>query len=240
MQAPNFDRWLYIKLHSLHLMGTAERKLLSRHVTPGMTVLDVGANIGLYSVFLADLVGNEGRVFAFEPDPALFETALTNIRQNGKENVVKIYNLALGSRTGLATLYRTPFNSGDNRLSSSPAHNESVPVKVARLDDVLCGEKIDFVKVDVQGWEAEVMRGMEQVLRDNPRLTIFFEYWPKGLSNAGESLSAPSDILDKYGFAIFLADRGEPLSIREIENLSRAYTGNRFINLIAQKPTLGR
>jgi tRNA A58 N-methylase Trm61 len=85
MQVTSFDRWLYVKLQALRLMGKDERDFLSRYVTPGMTVLDIGANIGLYSILSADRVGKEGAVFAFEPDPVLFEAALTNIRQNGRK-----------------------------------------------------------------------------------------------------------------------------------------------------------
>lgn len=235
IQVPNFDRWLYVKLHALRLMGSEERNFLSRHVKRGMTVLDIGANIGLYSILLAELVGNEGRVFAFEPDPVLFQAALTNSRQNGRDGVIKIQNLALGSRTERATLYRRPFNSGDNRLSASPAHREAVAVNVGRLDDILSGEKIDFIKMDVQGWEAEVLRGMQQTVRNNPALTIYFEYWPEGLRKAGEELSSPLDILRQYEFTLFLPGQTEPLSNRELASLTKRYSGNRFLNLLASR-----
>jgi len=235
IRVPTFDRWLYAKLHAFRLMGSEERNFLSRHVTVGMTALDIGANIGLYSIFLAELVGTEGKVFAFEPDPILFEAASVNSRQNGKDNIIKLQNLALGSRAGQGTLYRTSFNSGDNRLTASPAHQDAVPVRIARLDDLLPDVKIDFIKMDVQGWEAEVFRGMNRILAANPALTIYFEYWPEGLRRAGEQLSSPIDILRQAGFAIFLPDKGESLSDRQIENLGQKYTGNRFVNLLARR-----
>jgi FkbM family methyltransferase len=235
IQVPNFDRWLYVRLNALRLMGNDERKMLSRHVMPGMTVLDIGANIGLYSLLLAELVGNGGKVFAFEPDPVLFETALTNIKQNGRADTIRLQKVALGSQGGHATLYRSTFNSGDNRLSASPARRDAVPVRIARLDDILRDVKIDFVKMDVQGWEAEVLRGMEHILKSNPGVTLYFEYWPEGLRKAGEQLPAPIEILRQHGFAVSLPDRGEPLSAREIEDLERTYSRNRFINLLAKR-----
>ncbi len=235
IHVPNFDRWLYVKLHALRLMGSEERNFLSRHINRGMTVLDIGANIGLYSILLAELVGNEGKVFAFEPDPVLFQVALANSRQNGRDGVIKVQNLALGSRTERATLYRRPFNSGDNRLSASPAHRDAVAVNVARLDDILSGEKIDFIKMDVQGWEPEVLRGMQQTVINNPALTIYFEYWPEGLRKAGEALSSSLDILRQYEFTLFLPDRTAPLSVQELENLAKRYSGNRFVNLLARR-----
>ena len=232
---PNFDRWLYVKLQALHLMGRDERSFLSCHVMPGMTVVDIGANIGVYSIFLADLVGAHGRVFAFEPDPVLFEAAVTNARVNGKDEVVTLHNLALGSRTGQATLHRSTYNSGDNRLSSSAAHKESVPVNVVRGDDVLDGANIDLIKMDVQGWESEVLRGLEQTLRRNPALTVYFEYWPEGLRRAGEPLSSPVEILRQSGFSVFMPGENEPLSTQRIERLANVYSGKRFVNLVAKR-----
>jgi FkbM family methyltransferase len=232
---PNFDRWLYVKLHSLRLMGNDERSFLSRHVRRGMTVVDIGANIGVYSILLADLVGAQGRVFAFEPDPALFEAAVRNARMNEKDDVISLHNLALGSRRGQARLHRSTYNSGDNRLSASTAHKESVPVNVARGDDVLDGAQIDLIKMDVQGWESEVLRGLEQTLRSNPALTVYFEYWPEGLRRAGEPLSSPVEILGQSGFSVFAPGEDEPLSPHRVESLANLYSGKRFVNLVAKR-----
>jgi FkbM family methyltransferase len=199
IQVPNFDRWLYVKLQGLRMMGSDDRAFLSRYVHTGMTVLDIGANIGIYSMLLAELVGTQGKVLAFEPDPVLFEAAVTNSRLNRKDAVIKVHNLALGSRTGQATLYRSSYNSGDNRLSDSARHREPVIVNIARGDDALSGAHIDLIKMDVQGWEAEVLRGLEQTLRSNPGLIVYFEYWPEGLRRAGETLSSPIEILHQCG-----------------------------------------
>ena len=235
IQVPNFDRWLYVKLHALGLMGSEEREFLRRHARAGMTVLDIGANIGLYSMLLAELVGGDGKVFAFEPDPVLFEAAVVNAQQNEKSEVLELQNLALGSRSGQATLYRSSFNSGDNRLSASATHKDAVSVEIARLDDVLGDTPIDLVKMDVQGWEAEVLRGMEQILKNNSEMTIYFEYWPEGLRRAGEQVSAPLEILRQCGFSIWFPEGAKPLTTPEMENLEKKYSGNRFVNLMARR-----
>ncbi len=216
-------------------MGAEERKFLSGHIAPGMTVLDIGANVGLYSLYIAELVGKQGKVLAFEPDPSLFEAAAANIQQSGNGDVITLRKLALGSQTGTATLYRGNYNSGDNRLSASPTHQQSVQVAIARLDDVVDGERVDFVKIDVQGWEAEVLRGMEHTLKNNPGLTIYFEYWPDGLRKAGEEVLSPIHILTQHGFTVFWPDRDEPLSPRQIENLAKKNGRRRFFNLLARR-----
>ena len=235
IHVPTFDRWLYVKLHHHGRIGKSERQFLARHVKPGMTVVDVGANIGLYSLFLAKHVGKGGQVWAFEPDPILFEAALLNSRQNGTEDIVKLHNLALGSRSGPARLYRSSFNSGDNRLSASAARQDSVLVQMAPLDTLLCQTKIDLIKIDVQGWEAEVLRGMDQILRTNPAMTLYFEYWPEGVRKAGDEACAPLELLSQYGFTVLLPDTGEAVSKRQLENLAKQSAGPRFLNLMARR-----
>src|ERR1019366_3383573 len=96
MRAETFDRTLYLWLHRLGLMGASERAALRRLVRPGMTVVDVGANLGLYSVFLARQVGPAGRVVSFEPDPDLFALLRGNCAANAAANV-EAYNMALGA-----------------------------------------------------------------------------------------------------------------------------------------------
>jgi len=95
--AASFERWLYLRLHRLGRMGREERATLEKIVRPGMTVLDVGGNIGLYTVLLSRLVGPAGRVISFEPDPALFALLRENCALNGCTNV-EAHNLALGRR----------------------------------------------------------------------------------------------------------------------------------------------
>ena len=231
VQAPTADRWLYARLHSLGLMGAEDRRHLAHYIRPGMTVVDIGANIGFYSLMMADLVGLSGRVYAFEPDPQLFEAAVRNASLNNKENVISIQNLALGSRCGQATLYRSAFNSGDNRLSASDRAS-AVPVRVATLDEVLPGIRIDWIKIDVQGWEPEVFRGMFQTIQNNPQVRLYFEYWPAGLRKAAEDVMEPFHLLNQLGLSVFRPGSGAPLSPESLENVC---AGKRDINLLAYK-----
>ena len=107
-------------------------------------------------------------------------------------------------------------------------------MNVARGDDVLDGAKVDLIKMDVQGWESEVLRGLSQTLRCNPGLTVYFEYWPEGLRRAGERLSSPVDILRQSGFSVFVPGEVEPLSTQRVDSLANVYSGKRFVNLVAK------
>jgi FkbM family methyltransferase len=234
VRVPTFDRWLYVKLHALHAMGRKEMALLSGHVKPGMRAVDIGANIGLYTILLAELVGTAGRVYAFEPDPILFDAALKNIRRNLSGRGVQAYNLALGSNPGHAILYRSAFNSGDNRLTPSPTHRGHVPTEVGRLDDILEGEPIDWIKIDVQGWELEALRGMNRTLKENPRVGVYFEFWPLGLRRTGEQPVAALDFLRAAGFSFFQSECKRPLSNKELEAIA-AWRGSSHVNLFAKR-----
>jgi FkbM family methyltransferase len=230
---PSFDRWLYAKLHWLRLMGQEEISFLSRHVKPGMTVVDVGANIGFYSLILADLVGELGRVFAFEPSPALFEAARKSVEVNGKGSTVVLENIALGSQSGEAVLYKPPFNSGDNRLVPSQSHRDGVRVRVSRLDDILpAGTHIDWIKIDVQGWEVEVLRGMTVTLHSNPWARLYFEYWPAGLRHAGQDGEKLIGTLHTMGLSVFRPDKERPLSEEELRRIAQT---NKYVNLVAYR-----
>ncbi len=190
LHAPTFDRWLALRLHQFGWMGVKDRRFFEAHVRPGMRVVDIGANQGLYSLLFAHLVGETGTVWAFEPDTMLYDALVANVTVHNQAPTIRPRNTALGAKSGTMTLHRSLLNSGDNRLASSTATagpREPVTIHVERLDAALAGEHVDFIKLDVQGWEMEVLKGLEGLLTD-PRdsgPTIYFEFWPDGLRAAG-------------------------------------------------------
>ena len=183
LRACSLDRLIYLTLHRLGAMGKDERAFFERQIEPGMNVAEAGANIGVYTLQLSRLVGPEGRVFAFEPDPHLFACLRENLARAGVTNV-EPHPCALGSATGKLALAWDGLNSGDTHLSREP-RDGAAQVEVARLDEVLAGKRVDFFKLDVQGWELEVLRGMTGLFPANPALRLFVEYWPAGLRRAG-------------------------------------------------------
>ncbi|MFA6361484.1 MAG: FkbM family methyltransferase [Candidatus Shapirobacteria bacterium] len=177
-----------------------ETELILRQVKSGDIIVDVGANIGYYTILLADKVGKSGKVYAFEPDSTNFEILEKNIKANNLENVVVI-KTAVGSKNETKTLYKSVENLGDHKLfndqflisnvetiqnppvgkpTSSLKKGGSLKtetVKIIKLDDYLKNIKIDLMKIDTQGWEPEVFVGAKKTIeRDLP--IIFFEYSP--------------------------------------------------------------
>ena len=141
---------------------------LFRHlVRPGQTVLDVGANIGAHTVPLAKLVGRAGRVLAFEPQRTVFYVLCGNVAQNNL-NQVYCHHAAVGERAGTIAVPEldadADFNFGGLALSSAPAATASATVPVLRIDDLNL-TSCDFIKVDVEGMEREVLAGASETIR---------------------------------------------------------------------------
>ncbi len=162
--------------------GELDRKLTwicSRLVRRGDTVLDIGANIGLVTVLLAMLAGKEGQVHAFEPNPRLVHLLRQVIDRNHLGNV-KLHSIALGPEPGDLELRIPKLNSG----AASLVRNRDIPdcevikVEVRQLDTVAAHEDIRsvrLIKIDVEGYESEVFRGADTLLRTVRPDAILFE-----------------------------------------------------------------
>jgi FkbM family methyltransferase len=193
---------VYFPLYATYkaLSDRAERQLFREFVRPGMTVVDVGGNIGIYTRCFAGLAGPSGRVHSFEPGPANYAHLKENTRRLA--NVV-INHAAVGERNGVIKLFMSDELNVDHRTFDSGDGRRSVEVPVVSLDDYFKpGQKVDFIKIDVQGYEWNVLQGARRVLAENADLKILVEYWPWGLRKAA---AKPSDLLRLFkslGFRI--------------------------------------
>lgn len=176
-----------------------ERAFLREVVKPGMRVLDVGANIGVYTRFLAGLLQGDGEVHAFEPDPLNFSRLVGHLRD--LPNVTPI-NSAVGARSGTLTLYQSADMNVDHRTFDSGDGRPGVEVPVVALDDYMAGKgPVHFIKLDVQGFEENVLNGAQQLLVDSPDVTILMEFWPYGLRKAGSEPAKLLALLRQLGFS---------------------------------------
>jgi FkbM family methyltransferase len=212
----------------------ADRALLEAQVQPGMVGVDIGANVGLYTHLLSRCVGERGLVYAFEPNPALFASLERNCRTNGLANV-RLHNVALGAQDDTLTLTRARFNSGDSRLSrdETSAASGSVSVPVRRLDGLLEGRPLDFVKIDVQGWELEVFKGMRGQLAGSRPLRIHFEFWPAGLRRANSDPAELLAFLGQHGFHLYRTEHNTLTPLPDDDSLEVSLKGSKWINLMA-------
>ncbi len=145
---------------------------MQRVVRPGSTAVDVGANLGYFTLLLADLVGTSGQVHAFEPNPAILARLRRSVAVNGFAGRTLVHDTALSDAEGEACLVVPPGEPKNGHLSAPCNHG--IIVRRRRLDsyDVVP----DFIKIDVEGAEEAVWRGMTRILAAPRPLTIFIEY----------------------------------------------------------------
>jgi FkbM family methyltransferase len=207
----------------------AELAFATTFIQPGMTVLDLGAHHGLYTILASKRVGSGGRVYAFEPSPRERRALRIHLVLNLCRNVA-LQALALGEEDAESDLYVVEeWAAGCNSLRPPdvPAKTSLVRVHVVRLDDWLAEQKIDrvdFVKVDVEGGELGTLRGAAQLLERRPRPVILAEVQDIRTTPWGYPAKQIINYLINKGYNWFsLSEDG---SIKELDVSSNKFDGN--------------
>jgi FkbM family methyltransferase len=165
-----------------YFVGDLDRKITwicNRIVRPGDTVMDIGANFGLITVWLAALVGTEGRIYAFEPNPRLQVDFQATLRRIKLSNVF-LSTVALGRERTFRELRVPQGNVGKGSLvrHSDLSGCDALQVPVVPLSDIVAEQRIKsirLIKIDVEGYETEVFSGAEEMLRFIRPEAILFE-----------------------------------------------------------------
>jgi FkbM family methyltransferase len=187
----------------------SERRFLQGFLKPGMTVLDIGAHHGFYTMLAARMVGPTGRVMSFEPSPRERKRLLVHLRLNRVLDRFAVFPVALGRETAESTLYVVAGrDTGCNSLRP-PAVTEptrTVQVPVTSLDTFLPQQnvaRVDFIKMDVEGGELGVLEGAEELLGRRPRPVILAELADSRTLPWGYRASAIYDFLAAKGYRWF-------------------------------------
>ncbi len=186
-------------------------------ISAGDTVVDVGANAGYFTCLAAVLTGTRGHVVSFEPFPQVSERLRSNVRLNRFSNV-DLVNVALSNTTTEATLNLGPSHHlGVSSLAPLDGSTESIPVVVRTGDAMLASmERVDFIKVDVEGAEAAVLEGLAGTLkRWRPDLVV--EITPSYLQRFGSSVAVIERQISQLGYKMFQIEVG---SLRQLRSLS--------------------
>jgi FkbM family methyltransferase len=204
MTANSLDRYLYLALHKSRLMGNEAQKVVSSIVGKNMTVVDAGANIGLYTGLLSSLVGSAGKVISVEPDPDNCAALRAAVEANRWANV-ECHCCALHDKQDSLLLVRDPCNSGNHALANGPLLPEAGSLNTVEgrsLDEVVGERLVDFVKIDVQGWELRVLQGAQKILASGAPLSLLVELWPQGLQRNGSSAQEVLELLESFSFRL--------------------------------------
>ena len=223
----------------LHDLAVSEA--LFRLISPGDTVVDAGANVGYMTVLAAVAAGPGSRVLAFEPHPELFAVLERNVadaRRHWSAARVDTYRAALGARAGLAALHVPPdFETNDGLARIEPGSNQqSLTVAVATLDEVLGDAPVGVLKLDVEGFEPQVLEGAAHALEARRIKHIIYEDHSPADSAVAPILAAAGYRLFSLGWSM-RGPRVEPIAAGA---LAARYEAPNFIATLAADELLTR
>ena len=192
-------------------------ELFKKMVKEGDTIVDIGANIGYFTLLSAKLVGKKGKIYAFEPEPKNYNYLLKNIELNNIGNTVLATQKAISDKTGKTKLYICEHDTGHHTINQpegiksykpNTGNKESfIEIDTVTLDDFLKDKNrlVNVVKIDAEGAEMLVILGMDKTIRQNQDIKLFVEFFPLLIKKMG---SSPEDFIKKfledYGFSIFI------------------------------------
>ena len=220
----------------LILYGEYEKReinILCSLIKPGDIVLDIGANIGLYTLFLSSAVGKDGKVIAVEPDPENVKILKNNLVKNKCKNV-EVLEMALASKTEGGNLFRNDTNRGHSSLMNLNNTDEATKIQINRGDEILkmLNIKPDAAKIDVEGAEPEVIAGLGHL---KPPI-IQFEFVPEffKILNNDPKLFLNSLVAENYNLELIDPDEGSLTSCSPESIISKAI-GIFDYNILARK-----
>lgn len=243
---------------ALGVFEPSEIAFFQRYCQGAMTLVDIGANIGLYTALALRQLDATGRVVAIEPHPDTFAL----LRQNITANQVPIQGVAEASRLGAPAvvalnlaasdvnatceLRLNPENHADNRLyrgtyQGRPENWQTLPVPARRLDEVLAEldvRDVHFVKIDVQGYEERAVDGLRNTLARSSQVIVLSEFWPQGLREAGGGASSYLQLLTDLQLALYELKerpRGRVVPLTDWDKLIARLPGRKYTNIVAVK-----
>ena len=198
-----------------------------RSVQPGMNVIDIGANIGWYSLIAADLIGESGKLVSFEANPSMAEMTRRNLMINGYNDRSKVESKAVfDKKTTLGFKIYDRYMGSSSLFASQEAAAAfgdtitTLDVQTVVLDEyVKAGEQLDFVKIDAEGAEPFILRGGERVIGESKNIQIMMEFAPSMLSNSFGSIDQFYDEIEKHGFRVWRIHADASLKVTNLEEL---------------------
>jgi FkbM family methyltransferase len=241
------DKYVSRRIREEGIWEPYETSLLLSLLQEGNVFVDVGANIGYFTVLAGSVVGEGGAVFAFEPDPDNFSLLQANTGLNGLQDRVIAVEAGLAADDGDGRLFLSEDNLGDHQIYATEGGRSSLAISLYNGSQYLAGKlsRLDLLKVDTQGSEYQVMAGLLPLLQRLPRIPrIIIELTPLSLRQAGASGRALIELLATLGQPLWIIDHIEHrLAASNAQELSQwcddvdAVAGDSgFMNILVGSP----
>jgi len=232
----------------------ATTNLFKKAVRERDIIVDLGANIGYFSLLAAKLTGKEGKVYSFEPEPKNYNYLLKNIKLNNYDNILATQK-AVSDKNGRTKLYICEHDTGHHTINqyegiknykpNTDDKENFIEIDTVTLDDFLKDKEkaVDVIKIDIEGAEMLALSGMKEIIRQNQNIKMFIEFFPLLIKKMGDS---PEEFIGKllkdYGFSIFIigkdynARNQELLKINDIDEVMNfCKDENDHLNLFVKK-----
>ena len=192
-------------------------RVIMREIAPGMTVCDVGANFGYYTLLAASKVGNQGRVYAIEANPHLAKLLRQSVAVNGFADYTEVVPVAASDAASEVILsFDSEFSGGGTTLPStedSQWTRSQIKVRALPLDDIVpANRRVDFMKIDVEGAEVPAIRGAKRILETPGNMSIVLEFYRPGIEHHESALIRLLDALEGWPSGSFAAPLGATAS----------------------------
>ena len=224
--------------------GELDTKIIREEIHEGDIVIDVGANIGYYTLIFAQLVGRSGKViavvFAFEPEPKNFEILKKNIKINNYQNIIAEQKI-VSDKSGIVKLFIAEHGIVGHRINQQKSSQKFIEVESIILDNYIkklnLDNKINFIKIDVEGSEPKVLEGTKEIIQKSNQLKIFTEFNREAVEEYGIEPKEMIDLFYRNGFKIYLPNYKEnKINLTNVnELLTSKETLLENINLLCKK-----
>jgi FkbM family methyltransferase len=205
-----------------HRHDPAVAALLKSRLKPGAVAMNVGANVGIHVLQMARSVGPAGRVVAFEPNPASMRVLARHVAINGFADRVTLVESAAGAAAGRAVLHAQGVDQRARLGSANPGLSgslERIDVPVTTLDGWCETHHVqpDWLVIDVEGFEEDVLRGAETLIRTHPALGVVVEMHPDTWADTRTTQASMSTLLERLGRrAVSVDGAADPLRVHNI------------------------
>ena len=216
-------------------------KVFVETIKEGMTVVEIGANMGYYTLLAASIIGPSGKLYAFEGNSTVYECLLQSVAVNGFLDRVTLVNKVASGKSGKMKFHKLKQLQGATSISSREAlfkfHKyadqiETVEVETVSLDDYFNGynPNIDLIKIDAEGSEALIFQGMKKLLQENPHVTIICEFTPDLISGTGENPKQFLEAITEHGFKLRIINTDSNLEEVSIDKLLNMHQCELFLS----------
>ncbi len=213
----------------------AEIAFLKKYLKKGDVFFDIGANIGLFTLHASRKVGNEGRVYSFEPTPLTYNRLLDNIELNNIKNAT-VENIGLSEKKDILkfNISLSAYDAWNSFANLNDVGDfNSMEVPVISIDQYLIDNKIDrvdLVKIDVEGWELFVLKGSLHLLSPDNAPVLMIEFTETNAFSAGYYCGELFDYVESFGYNWYSYNAEDNILVQQVKKLHYPYE-----NLIAIK-----